>query len=33
MESKGSFPCSQKPATSVTPEPHETSSHRPTLFP
>jgi len=32
MESKGSLPFSQQPATGPCPEPDESSPHRPTLF-
>jgi len=33
MEPEGSLPSSQQPATGPHPEPDESSSHLPTLFP
>jgi hypothetical protein len=33
MESEGSLPCSQNPATGASPKPDESSSHLSTLFP
>jgi hypothetical protein len=32
MESEGSLPCSQEPATGLYPEPDDSSPHPPTLF-
>jgi hypothetical protein len=33
METEGSLPCSQEPATGSYPEPDESNTHPPTIFP